>query len=150
MPPQRLETTKGILWWKKSSVVFHTAIPSPDLAVGCGISMFRALASEFPNRRKIESISAMFVGDVEATFHAYESFTNESDKNDEIASWLLEKVPYFTLSFETTDGQIIRCYDYETLDGKRVVATSRPMDADEELAARDRVLKGLRTKIQEA
>ena len=111
--------------------------------------MFRALASEFSNRRRIESISAMFVGDVEATFHAYESFTSESDKNDQISKWLLEKVPNFTLSFETADGQIIRCYDYETLDGRRVVATSRPMDAEEELAAKDRASEGLRSLIQE-
>ncbi len=149
IPPPRSETTKGILWWKKSTIVFHATIPNSEQALSSGISIFRALASEFPNRRGIDSISAIIVGGAEAALHAYKGFTNESESNERISKWLLEEVPCFTLSFETPEGEIIRSLDYETVDGQRVVSTSRSMNADEEKSARERAKAGLEELLRE-
>ncbi|MEP4076214.1 hypothetical protein [Haloferula sp.] len=149
VPPQRTESSRGFLWWKKSTVEFRGRILKPEQAEACGISMFRALAAEFPNRKRIESISGLIIGDVEATFHAYESFTHEAELVDSAARWLLEEVAYFSIGFETPNGQIIRSLDYETIDGRRALATSRPMDADETTAATERVKTGLQRMLDE-
>ena len=58
----------------------------------------------FPRRKRIESISALIVGEVEPTFHAYESFLAEAEKHLAASRWLLEEVAYFSLTFETPDG----------------------------------------------
>lgn len=109
--------------------------------------MFRALAAEFPNRKRIESVSALIIGDVEPTFHAYESFFQEADSTGRVSKWLLEEVPYFSLGFETPEGQIIRSYDYETVDGRRVIATARAMNEDEEVSAIGRMTAGLQSML---
>ena len=148
IPPQRSEATKGMLWWKKSNVVYRAKIQSADQAVACGISMCRALGSEFANRKRIESISAIFVCASEVASIAYKSYISQSEGDQKVAKWLLNDIPNFTLLFETPEGEIIRSFDYETVDGKRVVATSRAMNSDEEQDAKQRAIAGLQSMTQ--
>ncbi len=143
VPPIRSEATRGFLWRKKTSVEFHSRIATPEQAIGCGIAMFRALAGEYSNRRRIGSISALIVGEVETTFHAYGSFLSEAESTKKASAWLLEKVPFFSVGFKTPDGQLIRSFDYETIDGRRSMTSMRPMDDEEQDAALKRVTKGL-------
>jgi hypothetical protein len=149
IPPKRTEIIRGLLWWRKSTVEFRGRILKSDQAESCGISMFHAFAGEFPNRKQIESISGLIVGDVQTTFHAYEAFMRAAESHDAVARWLLEEVPNFSIGFETPVGQIIRRYDYETIDGRRAMDTIRPMDEDEASAARERVKAGLQCMLDE-
>lgn len=149
IPPQRSETRQGFLLWKKSTVHFQARILKPDQAIGCGISMFRALAAEYPYRKKLEEISALIIGDVETTFHAYESFTRESESNERITRWLLKELPEFSLTFETPEGDIIQDFAYATVDGERISTHFQPMIDDEKNAALERVSTGLQNMIDD-
>lgn len=111
--------------------------------------MAQALAREFPNRKRIESISALIIGEAESLRRAYESFTQESEANDPVCTWLIEVVPLFSLTFETADGEVIRGYDYETVEGERKVMTMRPMNDEERGQASARIMTGLRKMTDE-
>jgi hypothetical protein len=142
-PFERNEEKRGFFGRRKSFINFRIEVVNPGHARDCGLALFRALAAEFSSRRRIESITAVVIGSTEASREVYESFTKEAQSNDHVAQWLTEDLPCFSLNFETPDGQILRSYEYETVDGKRMTATWSPMDQDEKDAATERIKTGL-------
>ena len=125
---QRTVDTSGHLWWAKQEVVIRYHIPSADVAQRCGEELFQQMIREYPNRKRIQEIEIHVTGIPEDMVTAYQAFQQVSARHPEVEQWLLGEVSRFELDFETSEGVLVRNYEYWTEGGKRNRSEMKPAE----------------------